>query len=119
MVADIPPWEQAADVLKALAAILSAVALPVALVVVIYLLRGPVSGILDAVRDKVKSAEKVEVAAGGGGVKVATTAPPKGLTEKEVGLAEKVEALSDRRLPKKPPGPSSPPSPRSRGSRRS
>lgn len=116
MVADIPPWEQTADVIKAIGTVLSAVALPGAVAYIVYLLRERVSAILKAIEDRIRAGAQVTGEAGPFKGALGATPPP---IEEETRVASEVEAASDRRLPKKPPGTASPPSPRSRGSRRS
>lgn len=61
---DILPAEQAADVLKAVASVLSAVALPVVIFAIVAVLRSGLGEILGAIAEHIRGAENLEARLG-------------------------------------------------------
>jgi hypothetical protein len=95
MVADIPPWEQFADVIKAIGSVLSAVALPGAVAYAFFLFRDRIGGILQAVEERVRAGAKLHAEAGPLKADLGATAPP---IAGEARVSAEAAAVSSRQL---------------------
>jgi len=96
--ADVPPADQAAHLITALAAVLSAIAVPGVIGYALYLFRDQFGSILIAIRDKIHRSEVVSAEVSKDSLKVTLQDKVGQLVDQETKVARKVEAASARRL---------------------